>query len=110
MTFIQRENRDADLGYVTHIDYRVIRENDGLYGLERHVYSNEFGKADAAQLDAEIAFAVSNPSEAVERRLAELAAMRLPEAAGLEQEMGLLVVGSIEAQAILEAISAQYTI
>jgi len=103
VTFMQKEKRDADLGYSTNVNYHVISDDGETYRLERHVTSTEFGKHRVAQ---EAGRAVTR--EAMEQQLAELIALRdrVTESRKVEAELDISTVNALEAQQIVETLSA----
>lgn len=107
VTFIQKEKLDAKQGCSTNINYHVITDNGGeTHRLERHVTSTEFGEAQLAKHLARVALPPSR--EQIEAQLADLKALRsrIDSTTGLENELGLNIVNTQEAQDIVETLHA----
>lgn len=104
VSFSQKERRDADLLYATHVNYHVVTDDGETFRLERHVTNTEHGKHQVAQQLA----ARSMVPESMETQLAGLLALkaRVEESRKAEAELGLSTVSSLEADEIAQTLAS----
>ena len=101
VSFGQSEQRDPGLIYSTNVNYHVVSNRDSGYTLERHVRSNEYGKAAVAE---HVACMTTGP---IAEALAEAIALqtRVYKAKAIEAGLGLNSLTAIEAQKISETLA-----